>query len=329
MISREKVYNLSIDFLRIISILAVVLIHTTTRTLATSANDLDHFSFSLFLNQISRFAVPTFFIISGFVLELNYSFHHSFLAYFKKRISRILIPYIFWSLIYTQFIYLRPLSHLPQILIKGDASYQLYFIPVLILFYLIFPLIRRIKFTKIILIILFLIQISLLAYDYYVKPLSFDIQINILLFNFFPFIFGMAVSRQKNLSLIFKKNLLIFPILILAIYVYFQAKTKFNLSQNYLSYYSQWRPGVLIYSMAIFMIFYLTKFSQSLIKTISGLSFFVYFIHIIILELVWHLIGHLYSQLWFDPIFFSLTTIISYLIAYLIHKLPGLIRLTG
>jgi surface polysaccharide O-acyltransferase-like enzyme len=62
----------SIDSLRGLSILAVLLIHTTTRTLEASNFNIVGFSWTLFLNQIARFAVPLFFLISGLVLEISY-----------------------------------------------------------------------------------------------------------------------------------------------------------------------------------------------------------------------------------------------------------------
>ena len=79
-----KQYKVGIDVLRIIAILAVVLIHTTTKTLQISPNALLVVPFTLVLNQVSRFAVPLFFMISGFVLELNYNSSEKYITYLKK-----------------------------------------------------------------------------------------------------------------------------------------------------------------------------------------------------------------------------------------------------
>ena len=57
--------------MRAIAILAVILIHTTTRTLEATHYNLTSYPWTLLLNQVSRFAVPLFFLISGFVLELS------------------------------------------------------------------------------------------------------------------------------------------------------------------------------------------------------------------------------------------------------------------
>src|SRR5579872_6838550 len=133
-------YNPAVDLLRILAILAVVFIHTTTRTLEASRYNIPTLSWTLFLNQIFRFAVPMFFLISGFVLELNYNSKIEYKIYAKKRVSKIFVPYVFWSFFYFLFVY--PVWHFSvfslsfiYILITGNSSYQLYFIPVLIIFY--------------------------------------------------------------------------------------------------------------------------------------------------------------------------------------------------
>jgi len=141
---KQKLYNPIIDILRTISIFAVILVHTTTRTLEASSFALLKIPWTLFLNQIARFAVPLFFMIPGFVLELNYHLHENYLTYLKKRFSRIFIPYLFWSLIYYLFVYYKGRDpNFISALLRGDASYQLYFIPALLIFYLLFPLIHN------------------------------------------------------------------------------------------------------------------------------------------------------------------------------------------
>src|SRR5260221_2843056 len=135
-----KVYDRGIDVLRVVSILAVVLIHTTTRHLELTHFDVTHYSFTLLLNQISRFAVPLFFLVSGFVLELNYS-PIGFFKYFKKRINKILIPYLLWSFIYYYFIYTNHTVKFFQELLNVSSSYQLTFVPTFFILYLIFSLV--------------------------------------------------------------------------------------------------------------------------------------------------------------------------------------------
>jgi surface polysaccharide O-acyltransferase-like enzyme len=124
----------SIDCIRGIAILAVLLIHTTTRTLEASSFNITGFSFTLFLNQISRFAVPLFFVISGFVLEIFNNNDMNYWTFVKRRFSKIFIPYAFWSLIYYFFVYNNNHDSLLKVFLTGNASYQLYFIPALLVF---------------------------------------------------------------------------------------------------------------------------------------------------------------------------------------------------
>jgi len=348
MIKRHKVHDSTIDILRILAILAVVLIHTTTLTIQTSSNNLSDFSFSLFLNQAARFAVPMFFFISGYVLELNYNFHTSYLSYLKNRASKIVIPYIFWSLFYYFLIFKNHSESFISALLNGDSSYQLYFIPALFIFYLIFPILHKnYKYISKLWILSLLagMQLFILGLDYYLKPLPFFYPISIILLNYFVFIFGIFVAENKNLFLlIISKCKYVLPIftLSLAIFIYIEGKLRYLKTLNYLSFYSQWRPSVFIYSLSIIcMLFYFLKkidLKKIHLKSLSNLSFFVYFIHIAILTKVWGNAGLLIfnqittgglGRIIFDPFIYTIVVIISFTIAFFVHKIPHLKIITG
>lgn len=345
---KTKTYNPVIDLLRIISILAVILVHTTTKTIQAVSGNLHLVPWSLFLNQIPRFAVPLFFLISGFVLELSCPPDLNYWSYLKKRLSRIFLPYLVWSAVYYFFVYPGNLSGFPHALLVGSASYQLYFIPALIIFYLIYPLLHTLfklishKYT---LIIFGLLQLFFLYHDYYVGPFPIFYPLNIALLNYYFFIIGIVAFRNQLLlqKIIAKFK---YPLLIgtcfLAFYVSFEGWSRYYSTGNYLAFYSNWRPSVFFYTIffAVTLYHFLNQIRLPvlLIKTFSSLSFFVFFIHVIVLEFVWNNIGlPLFSQtsgyivryLWFDPLFFAVVVGISFFIAYLCHHLPFLSRLTG
>ncbi|HUD05280.1 MAG TPA: acyltransferase [Patescibacteria group bacterium] len=346
---KQKLYNPVVDILRIISILAVIIIHTTTRTLETSAFALTKIPWTLFLNQAARFAVPLFFMISGFVLELNYHLHESYLTYLKKRFSRIMVPYIFWSVIYYFFIY--PKGHDPNFLnalLQGDASYQLYFIPALLIFYLLFPLIHNFCeffINKWLLILFGAIELLLLYYNYNVHPLPIYYPVGIALLNFYVFLLGIVLARNQERfrNFIQKwKLLLFFATIIFAIYIFFEGLNGYLKTHDYLTFYSSWRPSILLYTICLsgflYWVFNRRLKAIETIKKISHLSFFVFFIHVIILEVVWYIVGlrlvqitngQIIYQVWFDPLYFTAVTIVSFAIAFLAHKIPYLNKLTG
>jgi len=344
-VDSKKQYNPVVDALRIISILAVIFIHTTTRTLQISMSDLQAIPWTLFLNQIFRFAVPLFFMISGFVLELNFHSNESYLTYLKKRINRIFIPYILWSGIYYFFVYTRHTENFFQALLGGDASYQLYFIPAILIFYLIFPFAHNFyKFlgSKWITILFGLIELSLLYYDYYVQPLRIFSPVKTALFNYFVFYAGIVFANNKErfISFIRRWNLIfLFGASISAFYVFYEGQSIYFKTHNYFYFYSQWRPSVLIYTFLLagflYYIFDRNIIRVSIIKTLSRLSFFVFFIHVLILEVLWNSIGAKFfkvqfvKDLWWDPLYFMAVTLMSFLIAYIAHKIPKLSKLTG
>ena len=346
--SKSNHYNSAIDLLRIIAIFAVIIIHTTTKTIQAVDNNLQAVPWALFLNQFTRFAVPIFFLISGFVLELSSPGEINYWRYLKKRLSRIFIPYLAWSAVYYFLIYPGNTQNFFRILVTGGASYQLYFIPALLIFYLIFPILHRLYpflANKWVLIFLGLVQLYFLYHDYYFKSYPLYHPLNITLLNFFMFIFGIVISHyQAKLLLVvnkFKYPMIIITYL-LAIYIFYEGSSRYNATGSYLTFYSQWRPTVFFYTLFLFSTLYyiFTKISlpQSLIKTLSSLSFFVFFSHVIILEIIWKYLGlRLFFQtsglivreFWFDPIFLTTVSILSFVIAYLCHKIPLLSKLTG
>jgi len=343
-----KQYVKSIDSLRTFTILAVLLIHTTTRTLEVAKFDLVNFPFTIFLNQIARFAVPLFFIISGFVLETNYGQQSGYFNFIKKRFSKIFIPYIFWSGIYYFFVYSQNHENFFQVILKGNASYQLYFIPTLCIFYLMFPFIHKmykVVSNKFFLLFILLTQTWLLYRDYFVKEFKFADPIHIAILAYFLFIIGIIAARNKEAinSFVHKwKYLLLIVTFGTGIYVFNEGLTRFLSTGNYLSYYSQWRPSTLIYTLLIGLIFFYlfekNRLQFSLVEKLSRLSFLVFLIHVIILETIWSLFGkslfilmsgNVAGKILFDPLFFGTVTFTSFFIAFILHKIPRLYRIIG
>lgn len=330
-------YNPTIDLLRILSIVSVVLIHTSTKILDYFKYDLVNQTFVLFLNQASRFAVPLFFLISAFVLELNYPEKFNYFSYLKKRLSRLFLPFLFWSALYYFVIYPLHSKNFMTALVLGDSSYQLYFIPTLFIFYLVFPFFHRhfnffIKKTS--LLILALLQITFLSIDYYYHTLPFPYPISVFLLNFNLFILGIIVSHfQKNILNFVKKYQLLFTTisLLLAIFITWEGRSLYLQTQNYLSFYSQWRPSIFIYTLVLssllFFLFNQSKLNAILIKKIASYSFFVYFIHVIFIEIFWSILPH--TLLSHTLILFLIVLIPSYLLAFLVSKIKFLSRLTG
>jgi probable poly-beta-1,6-N-acetyl-D-glucosamine export protein len=329
----NKKYAPEIDGIRTIAILGVVLIHTTTRVLERGGYNLTNQITPLFFNQIVRFSVPLFLLISGFVLELN--FKDSTLDFYKKRFSKILIPYLVWSIIYYLFVYKYDKDNFIHTILIGSASYQLYFIPTLCVFYFIFPVIHKLNkyiFNKFIFLILGITEILILYKDYFIKNYQFPDPIRIFVLSFFFFLAGSLAAQNKDFVLNYCKKWKIalgITSLIIGLYVFNEGFKQYYLTWNINGFYSSWRPSTFLYtfSMGAFLFGMLDKINM---KTVAGLSFLVFFIHVEIIEIVWQFTSNYVSWgIFYDVFFFLLVSVISFVIAFFVHKIPKLSRILG
>lgn len=344
----QKPYIKALDALRVIAISAVVLVHITTRTIETTKDNLLGYSWTLFLNQIARFCVPLFFIVSGFGLELNYDYHTGLWGYLKKRASKILIPFIFWSTVYYLFIYNQNHDNFFWVLFTGNASYQLYFIPTLVIFYLIFPFLHRIYnviANKWIFSLLLIIEVVLTYKDYYIREFAYPDPVHIALLAYIYFLIGMIAARNKDKIISFTKKFkypFIFTSAVSGFYLFYEGFSRFLSTGNYLEFYSSWRVSTLIFTIAIgaIMFYFLdtSNLSFDFSKKLSNLSFFVFFVHVIILENAWNYFGHslfnfmsqsFWGKMLFDPLFFAVVLSMSFFVAFIAHKIPYLKKITG
>jgi probable poly-beta-1,6-N-acetyl-D-glucosamine export protein len=144
---KEQIHEM--NAIKGISILAVAIIHATGTFLSLSA---EHNKIYFYLNHLSRFSVPVFFLASGLLLFYQYHDRDPFPLwnFWRKRSSFILLPFLIWSLIYTAYLWWEDprniagtwIDNLSKILL-GQGYYHLYFLFVLIQLYFIFPLLLK------------------------------------------------------------------------------------------------------------------------------------------------------------------------------------------
>lgn len=351
--SQKSTYLFSLDALRVIAIMAVVLIHVTTKNMALLNQNIELVPLALFLNQTARFAVPLFFLISGFVLELNNRQKLSYITFFRKRASRIIIPFLFWSAIYyllSNGLHIEKLFSYDFLnkLIQGTASYHLYFIPTLIVFYALFPILHAILhfFLKPpVIFFICVVQALLLMQDYYFHELQLPYDIRIATLNVAVFLLGMASSHKKEFLYRFvKKYFFLFAAVTTFLPVVIFFHVRFLTLKHHTSHYLYNQYGPLTYLFTFFLASFLywlfekIQFLRNYFISLSKLSFFVFFIHVMIITYIWdnYLNGFEYfrdpvtlEQFWFAPVMFAVITFASFSIAYVVHKIPFASKITG
>ena len=139
--------NIVVDRLRALAMLGVIGIHIGPFVFSSSTPRLDLF---LLFQVFTRFAVPSFFFISGFGLFCNDALHKPFhyLNFIKKHLITVGLPYFVWSFFYIAMwqwedMYRPDRSFsVPVLIVKfllGEGCYHIYFMVILLYFYFSMP----------------------------------------------------------------------------------------------------------------------------------------------------------------------------------------------
>ena len=133
-----------VDFLKIVSAFAIVVIHATGNLYGTYEQS-QRWYMGLYVNSITRFAVPCFMMLSGaFILSKEQTFKEVF----TRRIPKVLIPLLFWSVCYILLQYYQNGSDasVVQKIMRIPVNHQnghLWFIYQLVGFYLLSPILSH------------------------------------------------------------------------------------------------------------------------------------------------------------------------------------------
>lgn len=138
------------DFVRAFAALSVIAIHVTAGYVATS-------QLGYVWNQLMRYAVPLFVMLSGFLLfyvDLGRA-PLSYWQFLRVRFQKIILPYALWTAIY--FLYttrhdwsawlhhdpMTPLFLFTKQLVTGTGYVHLYFLLIMVQLYILYPFLKR------------------------------------------------------------------------------------------------------------------------------------------------------------------------------------------
>ncbi|MBW4890645.1 acyltransferase family protein [Mucilaginibacter sp. HMF5004] len=140
-----------INNLRVIALFAVVMLHTTSPVMEQfHKGPLSLWLVGDLYNSLTRFAVPVFVMISGALLLGR---EYELGDFLKRRLSRIIIPFLFWSLVYVAYMFYDEQVDYSgdwwlttkQVLhfLKYESSYHLWYVYMLIGLYLFIPILNK------------------------------------------------------------------------------------------------------------------------------------------------------------------------------------------
>lgn len=184
-----------IQILRAVAIIAVVLIHTCPQGV-----------YQVLCRPFINFPVALFLFLSGYLTQMHYD---KWKSLFERRVTRVLVPYLIWTFIYSMHPWPDPVHFLKNV-ITSNAAAHLYYIPVYIQFVLLTPLIIRLAKSRYRHIGWLITPISLLFFyypQYAGRPLNgyLSMACDISCLNWFTFYYlgiilgnGIATRRDYN-----------------------------------------------------------------------------------------------------------------------------------
>ncbi|WP_261805483.1 acyltransferase [Lapidilactobacillus luobeiensis] len=278
------------DNLRFISLLAVVVIHVSALVIINSDNELN--LWPLFLNQFSRFSVPAFLVASGYGLIVSKKDKQSYLEYIKGRFNKIGIIFLIASIFYYLVFSKQPFSILSidgiATILTGNAYYHLYYIVLLFIFYLIFPLLSRMvrRTPKMMLFIFFTLQLvsqflGIIGIITFYKYNIFN--------SIFYFVLGiyLAITQQsfkRNIRLFYVLLVVSFILLISFNYIYYSLTHNISLATTTMN------PVVTIFATSFIITFLNSNFDfTNYLK--ADISYYIYLVHPLFISVFSKLIG--------------------------------------
>ncbi len=320
------------DVLRALAIIGVLLIHVSAQVLL-SKNGMDN-SIALFINQVSRFAVPVFLILSGWGLTMSNSLKNGYLLFLKKQILKIIVLYIIWNVIYyIATVHSFNILKFIKSFILGSTYYHLYFVPLIIVFYLIYPFILKIGKSN--LGLLFMLVVTIFSQEIAMITGSGMLNDNRNIFNWiFFFTLGSWLAHDYD-SKVEKLRKFRLPIIVLFITtlaaVFFESYFLIDKVGIKMAIAST-RPSIILLSVLFLAIFLGIKWENSFfiqpLLNLATIAYGVYLSHALFLAVfnkVFMKLGFSMESILYMPVAFIFVLVVSIFVTIGINKIIDVI----
>ncbi|WP_407332995.1 acyltransferase [Enterovibrio sp. 27052020O] len=316
-----------LDNARILAILAVVMLHVAADFVFDAQLGSTLWWIGNVYDSAVRWCVPVFVMISGALL-LDPSKTESLQEFYKKRVSRLLVPLVFWTAVYLGWQLVKgviknqpeSLSTLLLSVLNGTPYYHMWFLYMIVGLYLFTPFFRMVvmQASENALWVLVVAGMSLAAINAGVEKLNGQeagLFINWFLL-YVPYFFLGYLLRQTER----------YPSFRLIIGVFFAAFVMTALGFYFLAWVSSVKIGLYFYDylsisvipMSVSMMFIFKRKSQPLwnphvTKVLASLTLGVYLIHPMVLEIL-NFVG--VGAMSFSPLIsIPIVTFVVYLLA--------------
>jgi len=335
-----------LDTLRALATVGVIIVHVSSPLVNMSyGKNMEFWWIGNIFDSFVRYAVPLFLMLSGATL-LNKEYEIG--AFYKKRVFRVLLPFLFWVMIYWIFRWAM-LTNLQQpktiqeiwqwavdLFLKEGVSKHLWYVYMILFIYLFVPFLgkglRKLNTSSILALLLCWAIISFLCKSMPINQYSWMGSFGDKLLGYFlhsgylvlGYYLGVHDFKDKRIRL-YSAAIFFVCAMATALIVYISSKNAHRLD---LSYYGYFTPFAILQTSAMFLwikgIDIKNKFGLKLQSLISNYSYGIYLVHIMIIGLFfrqgifWTMAHPLISI----PFVTLLTIITSFVVIFILRKIP-------
>ena len=336
-----------LDSLRAVAILAVIVIHISSPLLNVTFNkDMGYWWIANVLDSAVRFAVPLFLMISGATLL---SRQYKLKDFYKKRFLRVVLPLLFYMLVYYVFRWfslpstMQPLGSLNTLSWAGDLflnegiSKHLWFVYMIIILYLFTPalgaFIRKLKPEMMVFLLAAWVLMCNISQGFSVDIYSWRAE-DLLgkLYMYFLYIGYMVLGYyfynifyvSKNIRLT-ASILYLITVVVAVLVVYYTSHQKSKLD---LAFYNYLNLNTIIQASAVFIAFKHTSIRSGWVRkalqTIGDYSYGIYFVYILLLGIFYNvgIFCTMTHPLLSLPVLLILTLAVSIVLIWILRKIP-------
>ena len=288
-----------INELRFLAAVAVIILHVSASYIPSlGGNDYSLFIINLYESSV-RWSVPIFVIITGFLLNDDKPVNLS--IFYQKRVKRILLPLLFWSIFYLIWIFAKTIilnreHNLTDIFIsilEGKPYYHLWYLYMIIGIYFFAPLMNLVvnkldeKNVFPFVLVMFVMSFFSVLQDLFIEK-----EKTIFIFMFLKFIpfymFGALYKNNTDIRFKWITSRLTIPICFLGIFMSFLILNKlWGIDVAFIAY-SYNNPLVVIMSLSLFTMFKLRskpRLSGKIFDLGNSKALGIYLIHPVFLDL--------------------------------------------
>ena len=291
-----------LDELRIFSILMIILLHVLGIFCYKYFGYTKSFLLMTLLSSFTRVGVPIFFMMTGILLFAKKD--EDYFTYFKKRVMRLIVPFLFFSFVYyiyhviTKTTTLSIFEMVRQIT-SSNTEYHLWFMPVIITIYLFIPFLKKLvlnlkqKELKTLIALIFIMCNTFLGIQAITTVFGYSLMSNFLLPNligytnylflgYYLYKYDYKISKRLLITSII--SIIMIPICTLIV----SRTTLIDVFLNSLSIFVV-APTMLVFLFFKNKKFNLPKIIDIFVEKSANLVFYVYLIHVLFQNIIYNI----------------------------------------